>query len=87
MRRLKWWIDVEYPGDKRFGRIEFENLKTSLVKFGMTHKNTAGGRWGFHNSELKSQEDVVLSYNVEMPMNFDVEMPMSHDVEMPTYEP
>jgi phage/plasmid-associated DNA primase len=82
MRRFKWWIDAEYPGDKRFGRIEFEDLKTGLVKFGMAHRKTAGGRWGFHNFELKSQEDVKLSYEVEMPINFDVEMPMNHDVEM-----
>jgi len=49
MRRFKWWIDAEYPGDRRFGRIEFEDLKTCVVKFGMTHMKTAGGRWGFHN--------------------------------------
>jgi len=83
MRRFKWWIDVEYPGDKRFGRMEFEDLKTGLVKYGMTHKKTAGGRWGFHNFELKNQEDVLLSYDVEMPMSFDAEMPMSYDFEMP----
>ena len=32
--------------DHHFKRIDFEDLKTSLIKYGMTHRKTAGGEVG-----------------------------------------
>jgi phage/plasmid-associated DNA primase len=80
MTRFKWWINEEYTGDTRFRNIDVEHVKTGLLKHGMHHTKTNGGRWGFHHFALKNLVDVPLSKDDDVPGNDDVPMTNEPDI-------